>query len=130
MAKLVLFSPMRGVVLAHGAPVAGAKIARDWRWTWKQQNGADGTVTDAAGRFSLPVVEGRSLLGGVVPHEPLVRQTILIEHGGQIYKAWMLDKHNYEMNGEHEERRPIAITCRLEAVLHHSGDIYGICDID
>lgn len=127
MATMVLFSAVRGTVLSDGQPVAGATIERQWNWAWKQEDGADRAVTGADGSFALPLIERKSFLGGVLPHEPMVRQTILIHHGGQTWKAWMYDKGNYDRDGE--IGRPIVMTCRLESPLHHTGTVYGICDL-
>lgn len=128
MATMVLFSAVEGTVLKEGVPISGASVEREFRWGWKDETGTDTATTDAAGKFTLPVIKRSSILGGLLPHEPMIRQTILIRHDGTTYKAWMFDKGNYDLNGE-LKGRPIRIACRLEAPLHHSGDVYGICDL-
>ena len=127
MAKMVMFSAVSGKVLQDGKPVAGAVVEREFRWSWKEETGTDSTQTNAAGEFRFPVIERSSLMGSLLPHEPIVRQTILIKHGGKTHKAWMFDKRNYRPEGE--IGRPIVMSCRLEAELHHTGDVYGICDL-
>lgn len=127
MGKMCLFSAVRGVVLDHGQPVEGATIERTYKWAWKDQSGGDRTVTDATGGFALPTIWGHSLLGSILPHEPVVDETILIHHGGQTYKAWMYTRGNYVENSE-LDGRPIVLTCRLEADVTHHGPIYGICE--
>ncbi len=127
MGKMCLFSAVRGVVLDHGKPVAGATIERSYHWAWKDQAGGDSTVTDDKGGFAFPAIWGHSLLGSLLPHEPFVEQTILIHHAGNTYKAWMLDKRNYKENGELGER-PVSLVCRLEAEIEHHGKVYGICE--
>ena len=128
MAQRVLFSAVQGQVLEAGKPVAGASVERSWRWAWKKESGADVAVTDAAGAFSLPRVTGRSLLGGLVPHEPFVEQTILIRHNGRSFKAWMLDKRDYDDNSE-SGGKPVRLICRLEAPFARHGQVSGICEI-
>ena len=128
MAAMIIFSGVNGKVVEHGTPVAGATIEREWRWAWKGETGSDTTTTAADGSFTLPVVERSSLLGGLLPHEPIVRQTILIHHAGKTYKAWAFDKGNYALDGE-LDGRPIALTCRLEDQPRRHGDVYGICDL-
>ena len=127
MAKMVIFSAVSGQVLQGGKPVAGAVLEREFRWAWKQETATDRAETNAAGEFSFPAIERSSLMGSLLPHEPNVRQTILIKHAGKTHKAWMFDKRNYKADGE--IGKPIRITCRLEAEPHHSGDVYGICDL-
>ena len=128
MGKMCLFSAVRGVVLDHGKPVAGARIERSYKWAWKDQAGADETTTDAQGVFTLPAIWGRSLLGSILPHEPFVEQTILIQYGGATYNAWMLDKRDYDENGE-LDGRPISLLCKLEAEPVHHGRVFGICEL-
>lgn len=128
MAKMVMFSAVSGQVLQDGKPVAGAVVEREFRWSWKSETGTDSTQTDASGAFRLPAIERSSLMGSLLPHEPMVRQTILIKHGGKSYKAWMFDKGNYKPDGE--LGRPIVMTCRLEKQPTHHGDVFGICELN
>ena len=128
MGKMVLFSAVRGKVLLAGKPIQGAVVERDFRWAWKDENGRDNATTDASGDFSLPAVVRSSFLGSLLPHEPMVRQTILITYGGKTYKAWMFDKGNYADNGE-LQGRPIVMTCRLETEPQRRGEVYGICEL-
>lgn len=127
MGKMCLFSAVHGVVLEHGQPVAGATIERSYNWAWKNRSGNDQATTDARGEFSLPAIWGSSVFGSLLPHEPMVEQTILIHVAGKTYKGWMLDKHNYAENGELGGRQ-IDIVCRLEAEPSHHGKVYGICE--
>lgn len=127
MAKMVMFSAVSGKVLQDGKPVAGAVVEREFRWSWKSETGTDSTQTDASGAFRFPVIERSSLMGSVLPHEPFVRQTILIKHGGKTHKAWMFDKGNYKLDGE--LGKPIVMTCRLEKEPTHTGDVFGICEL-
>jgi len=127
MAKMVMFSAVSGQVLQDGKPVAGALVEREFRWSWKSETGTDSTQTDASGAFRLPVIERSSFMGSLLPHEPNVRQTILIKHGGKTHKAWMFDKGNYKLDGE--LGKAIVMTCRLEREPMHTGDVFGICEL-
>ena len=129
MAKMVIFSAVSGQVLLGGKPVAGAVIERDWKWAWKDEAGADRATTSADGQFKLPIVERSSFMGSLLPHSPMVRQTMLIKHEGKRYKAWMFDKEDYNNNGE-LKGKPIRITCRLETDPVRRGDLFGICEPD
>lgn len=127
MGNLCLFSAVTGVVLDHGRPVEGARLERSYEWRWKPESGRDETRTDADGRFRLPAITRGSLLGSLLPHEPFVRQTLLIHHAGRTYQAWMFNKGEYAENGE-LGGRPISLVCRLEASPEHHGEVYGICE--
>ena len=129
MAKMVIFSAVQGRVLEQGEPVAGAVVEREFRWAWKDETGTDRATSGADGSFSLPAIERSSFLGSLLPHEPMVRQTILIRHGGKTYKAWMFDKGNYDNNGE-LKGRPIVMVCRLENAPKKTGEVFGICDLE
>lgn len=130
MAKLVLFSAVEGTISRNGAPVAGATVTREFLWSMKRETGSDTTVTDAAGRFSLPEITRRSLMA-LFPHEPVVRQTITIAVDGTSYKAWVYFKRNYDDNGE--LRRPIRLSCRLETEPvgrpASYDEVFGVCDL-
>lgn len=127
MGKMCLFSAVKGVVLDHGKPVEGAKIERSYKWMWKDQTGGDSAVTDVQGAFSLPAIWGSSFMGSLLPHEPLVRQTILIKVGDTSYDAWLFNKGEYAENGE-LKGRPISLVCRLEAEPARHGEVFGICE--
>ena len=98
----------------NGKPAQGAVLKRDFFWHWKSENGSDRTTTNAAGEFAFPAIERSSFMGGLMPHEPVVEQTMTVEYAGKSYKAWGFFKHTYDNNGENGGR-PIDVTCRLEA---------------
>jgi len=85
MLKVCLFSPVKGIVVYKGQPVVGAVIERSYHWNWKDQKGGDQTVTDQNGEFSLPAIY--AYLGHMkfVPHQPVIEQSILIQHEGATY---------------------------------------------
>ena len=128
MGKMVLFSAVRGTVLLQGQAVAGAVVEREFEWAWKSESGRDSTRTDGNGQFSLPAITRSSFLGSLLPHEPVVRQVISIDHGGKRYKAWATFKRDYDDNGE-LDGKPIVMTCRLEAEPQRRGEIFGICEL-
>jgi len=126
MGKKCLFSAVTGVVLDHGKPVEGAVIERSYEWSWKNQKGGDQAATDAEGAFSLPVIWGRSLSASLLPHEPNVRQTLLITYQGKTYDGWFFNKGDYRENDE--LGRPIRLVCRLESEPQRRGEVFGICE--
>jgi len=128
MAKMVLFSAVQGRVLEDGKPVAGATLEREAKWTWKNEMRNDSTTSGADGVFAFDAIVGSSLLGSVLPHEPVVHQKITIRHGGSAYEAWLHVKHSYDENGE--LGRPLKLVCRLEAKPVRRDGYYGICEAE
>ena len=129
MAKMVMWSAMKGRVLMNGQPASGAVLKRNFFWHWKSENGSDETKANAAGEFSFSAIERSSFMGGLLPHEPVVEQSMVIEYQGKSYKAWGYFKHDYDHNGENRGR-PIDVTCHLEAERAMHGDVMGLCDFN
>jgi hypothetical protein len=127
MGKMCLFSEVKGKVLINGQPVQGAVVEREFRWAWKGEVGKDSVTTGRDGDFTLPAIYRSSLFGSMLPHEPMVRQTILIKNGAQTYKAWLFDKGNYDENGE-LNGKPIVLSCSLQNEPKQTGEVFGICD--
>lgn len=128
MAKMVIFSAVQGRVLDNGKPVAGAQIERTFKWAWKDETGSDTATTGVTGEFVLPAIERRSFLGSLLPHEPVIRQSITIRHGGKAYEAWLHNRHSYANHAE-LGGKAIRLVCKLETPpQHRCGDIYGICE--
>jgi len=129
MAKMVIWSAMKGHVLMNGEPAAGAVLKRDFNWAFKDENGSDQTTTNPAGEFSFPAIERASFLGAVLPHEPVVRQVMTVVYQGKSYNAWAYFKHTYKDNGENAGR-PINVTCRLDAERAEHGGVMGLCEFN
>jgi len=129
MAKVVLWSPMRGRVLIDGVPAAGAVLAREFNWHWGNKQGGDRVVADGAGEFSFPALFGRMLLGQVLPHEPVIEQVMTIDYGGKSYGAWYHFNHDDSLDAENDGR-PIVMTCRLDAQPSPHGRIMGLCEFE
>lgn len=129
MADLVVFSPVQGQVLHNGAPVAGAVVERHFRFVWGDEEATDQVVTGPDGAFSLGVIQRRNFWASWLPHQPGIRQTVLIRHGGQVYKGWLHHKGDYLLNSEWGGR-PARLVCRLEAEPTSQGDGFGICVLE
>jgi len=127
LAKVVLWSPMRGRVLLNGVPAAGAVLVRKYFWHWPDQPGTDSTIADANGEFAFPTISGRMLLGKILPHEPMIEQSMTIQYQGAVHRAWGYFSHSYGLNGENGGH-PIVVTCHLEAERAPHGDVMGICE--
>ena len=129
MAKMVIWSAMKGRVLLNGQPAAGAVLTREFFWHLKSEKGSDETTADAAGEFSFPTIERSSFMGSLLPHEPVVEQVMTIRFEGKSYKAWGLFKHSYDLDAENKGRA-IDVTCRLEAERSMHGEVYGLCEFN
>jgi hypothetical protein len=131
MAKMVIFSAVNGRVLQDGKPVPGATVEREFRWAWKDETGKDNATTGGGGEFAFGKIERSSFLGSLLPHEPVIRQSLTIKVNGKAYEAWLFNKHNYDDNGEVEGKKPLKLVCRLEAApSRHAGGYYGICELE
>lgn len=129
MAKMVLWSAMKGRVVMNGKPAAGAVLVRNYFWHWANEKGTDRTVADATGAFTFPAIEGQSLLGGLLPHQPVIEQDMVIEYQGKSYDAWSFMKGSYKADMENNGH-PISVTCRLDAERARHGGITGLCEFD
>mgnify|MGYP002378442702 FL=1 len=130
MAKMVLFSAVQGRVLEEGRPVSGATVEREYKWGWKDETGRDSTRTGPDGSFAMPAIERSSLLGSLLPHEPVVRQSLTIQHAGRSYEGWLYFKRNYRADGE-LDGKPLKLVCRLERpAQRHGNGVYGICEFE
>jgi hypothetical protein len=129
MGKMVIWSAMKGRVLMNGQPAAGAVLKRDFNWGWKDENGSDQTTANATGEFSFPSIIRTSLLGSLLPHEPVIRQVITVTYKGMSYNAWAYYKRDYDDNSENGGR-PINVTCRLEAERDEHGKVMGLCEFN
>lgn len=127
--KVCLFSEVRGVVTHNGKPVAGAKLVRSAELNDKTFT--DTGVTDQQGRFHLKATFTKSV-NAILPVEPFIYQKIFIHHQGKQYRAWEVDKRNYDVNGE--IKKPINLSCELtdtdEKKWFGPRAIQGICKIN
>ncbi|WP_293368951.1 DUF6795 domain-containing protein [Nevskia sp.] len=127
MAKMCLFSPVRGMLLLDGQPVTGALVKRTWFWHWKDQRGEDSTRADDQGAFSFPAVYGGSFLGGLLPHEPIIEQRIVVDHLGKQYELWVHFKHSYK-EGSELGGKPVNLRCQLDGERIRRDGISGLCE--
>ena len=123
-----LFSKVDGVVLNHGKPVPNAVVTRHFNFGWTDEEKTETTTAGQDGRFNFPKITRFSLATSLVPHEPLVSQTIKIHLDGKEYIAWHLLKHNYDDNGE-LGGKPINLVCELtrEPDFDAKTKVAGIC---
>lgn len=129
--KMFLSSEVKGRLISMGAPLVGATIERELRWSWKDLTLVDRVTSDSSGEFTLAPVWKRSILGGLLPHQPNIRQTITAIHEGKKYNLWMFDKGDYENLSEFKGKE-INLKCSTEKepVRNEEFDSFGICEIE
>lgn len=110
--KSCVFSEVQGVLLVNGKPAAGAIVKRQVEYQDKE---SDQTVTDAAGRFSLPALYQGSATR-LLPAEFVAAQSLIVEYQGQEYKIWSNTKRKPEENAE-LGGQPLNLRCELTAEL-------------
>jgi len=141
MLKLCLFSPVKGIVVHKGQPVVGAVIERTCEWNWeKYAPRTDQTITDEKGEFSLPGIYSWRGQVQLVPHQPVIHQSVTIRHDEKTYGAWHYTKMEY---GEYKELemeeslgkgpglggKPINLFCDLDVELKNHGGDGGIAEL-
>lgn len=127
MGNKVMFSAVTGRVVQGGKPVAGAKVLRQYVWQWDNKKLAEETISDEAGKFSFKQASQSSWLTAIIPHEPVINQTIHIFWGGKKYVAWRHTKHNYDSEGELQAAINIVCELEVEPEFYISQNVFGIC---
>lgn len=124
---LHLFSEVNGVVLLDGKPVEGVEVVQEYFWHWGDKKGRTVVKSDALGRFHFPLITGKSITAGLLPHEPVTDQKINFYYQGREIKGWSHSNHNYEPLAE--IGRPLDLICDLRDEPSAQLDIrsYGIC---
>ena len=122
---LVLFSPVAGVVLMNGVPVANAEVRQEITF-FDEKLPPQRAISDASGGFHFPVVERGAGISRFAPHQPVIMQTIIIVHAGVEYEAWIHTRNSYELNSE-LDGRPLQLECELTREPDFEGTHFGIC---
>jgi hypothetical protein len=115
---LFLCSPMEGVVLMHGQPVAEASITRKVRWTWSDESTTETVTTGQDGRFAFEGISESAFWASWFPHEPVVEQTMSVEWQGKKFPVYYFSKRNYREGGEFDRAR-IVFRCELSETPSH-----------
>ncbi len=97
----VISSEIRGVVLDGGKSAgAGMKVVREVYWTWGNETITDEATTDGVGRFYLPEITRFTFFGSILPHEPVIKQSVYIIKNEEKIKAYLSYKRDYTRNSE------------------------------
>ncbi|WP_245965099.1 DUF4198 domain-containing protein [Trinickia dinghuensis] len=125
--RLVLFSEVRGTVLKHGAPVAGAELIQKVVWSDNENEIApQRAVTDEKGAFRFQPITRAAWFLRLIPAQPIMLQKIVIRYEGVEYTAWRHSKNSYDADTE-LDGRPIRLVCELTSQPDYDGKHYGIC---
>ena len=127
--KLYLFSEVNGVVLLDGKPVQGVEVVQTYFWHWGDKKGKTVAQSDALGRFHFPLITDTSLTAVLLPHEPVIEQTINLYYQGREIRGWFHANHNYEPLAE--TGTPLDLVCELNNAPAAHPDIrsYGMCTL-
>lgn len=86
----VISSPMEGVLMQNGQPLAHTKIIRRLRWNGNDEGIEHEFVTDEDGRFSLPIHEEQLTLGKLTQFVCSTKLEAVV--GGQRFDIWYNNK--------------------------------------
>ena len=95
--KVVIFSPLQGIITFKGKPAAGAKVER---WLkWKDDVGEnDSVTTDEKGRFKFSAIED------LINISPLVQftahQKLYVVYREERYQIWVMGKMEKDIYSE------------------------------
>ena len=92
-------------------------VTRSYNWHWKSKKASDSVTTASDGGFAFDAVFADSFSGKWMPHEPVIEQQIVIEHGGSRFEAYIKAKRDYDENSELNGR-----AFRLECELNRTPD--------
>jgi hypothetical protein len=101
MTKHILFSPISGILVTNGKPIAGASVTRWYKGGFWGKEGSETVTTDATGSFSFPQVSFRSIIANILPHEAVITQKITAVVNGIETIIYYMVKRNYSYNGEY-----------------------------
>jgi hypothetical protein len=109
---MTLCSPLKGQLLNKDVPMAGREIVRTYRGGFHDSKGEQKVVTDKLGRFVFPEIVEKSFWAGIIPHEPVITQSISLKHSTEEERILQFVKRSYELNSEYGVKyggRPIEI---------------------
>ena len=105
-------SPVKGQVMINGEPATFAEINQEIIFSWREKIFKAETKSDMDGNFSLPAITYREVSAHLLPHQPNIRQTILISYNGVEYPAWFFNKSDYLLLTE-LEGKSVNLVCEL-----------------
>ena len=92
--KYVISSPLKGILMKGGTPLANTKITRYVEWTSFEGEKIDGFVTDDKGNFSIPAYEEILNLGKLAQFVGKI--LLIVELDGEEIAIWVVAKFDGE----------------------------------
>lgn len=107
--RVIIASPLSGVITYEGNPVANTKVER---WLqWKDKDGETQTsYTNAKGEFSFPEVSDEVKISPLSAF--VITQDIHVYRDGEKKTVWSIGKDNYDLYGEFGGE-PVDFACEL-----------------
>lgn len=96
--RYVIFSPMDGVLMRDGQPLANAKIVRKLTWNGNSEGHVQSFCTDEQGRFSLPLHEEELSLNMLTQF--VAKADISVELEGNSVEIWYGSKTSQDLYSE------------------------------
>jgi len=112
--KQCLFSSFSGVITLNGKPVDGAKIKRVAYRSHTKGDKTDYTVTNAQGKFTMPAVWDKNIVGTFLPMEFAAAQEVFVYFENQEYQIWRGMKRQKEENTESNGEK-LNVQCELDS---------------
>jgi len=91
----VIASPMEGVLMQNGTPLANTKIIRRLRWNSNDDGIEQEFMTDGQGRFSLPIHEEELTMSKLTQFTCSTHLEVTID--GQKHDVWYSNKFKSEL---------------------------------
>lgn len=108
----VIASPMEGVLMQNGQPLAHTKIIRSLNWTGRDEGRLEQEfTTDEQGRFSLPVHEEQLVLGKLTQFS--CSSYIVVDMGEQRLDIWYSTKFEKEIYAESNGQKLNDLICDI-----------------
>ena len=126
--KRCLVSPLSGTVVAHGKPVAGAKVTRKYYSDWYKDQVETVIRTDTNGFFEFQGAWKTALVN--ILHQPVIQEEVVVEYDGTNYPAWNVTKMDYELLGELSDTQLRTLNGDMDRFGKQGGKLYLRIDVD
>lgn len=128
MQTYVISSPMQGVLMKNGEPLAYTKFSRHLRWNGNEEGLVEEFTTDQNGFFSLPVHEENLDLGMLTQFTGSTH--LQAEIDGEVFDIWYNNKfegHVYAETGKELNNLVCDLTSEEVVVQAELSKIMTIC---
>lgn len=100
--KIVYCSPIEGSIHWQGKPLANVVVTRElYSGGFEGGKYSDTATTGSDGRFEFEIVQERRFLRpDLLSANPVVSQSLKVNHQGINYLIWYFRKPNYELGSE------------------------------